>query len=89
MDQLQTVGKKQIHLEPLVIACHLPVEESDWNTPWFADSTLQVRKRFERNNELFTNTSRRGARLSLCSKKNWLATSGFGSPRAVRELFVS
>ncbi|GBN09878.1 hypothetical protein AVEN_31847-1 [Araneus ventricosus] len=46
-----TMGKKQTHIEPLTIACQSPML---WNTSWFADLTLLVRRRFAENDEVHT-----------------------------------
>ncbi|GBM46657.1 hypothetical protein AVEN_274154-1 [Araneus ventricosus] len=68
------MGNEQTHLEPLIIACQSLIEgmcaslETLWNTPWFAFSTIQVRRRFTGNEELHSNTSQRELRIPFSPK---------------------
>ncbi|GBO00284.1 hypothetical protein AVEN_246391-1 [Araneus ventricosus] len=56
------MGKAQIRLEPLIIACQSIMECGVLgNMPWFADLSLIVR--FAGNDELHPNTSQRELRI--------------------------
>ncbi|GBL80851.1 hypothetical protein AVEN_26274-1 [Araneus ventricosus] len=64
-------GKERSYREPsIMVSCQCMEGSSEilWNTPWFANLTLQVCRRFARNDEL--HLSQRDLRMPLFSSKN-------------------
>ncbi|GBO31657.1 hypothetical protein AVEN_247912-1 [Araneus ventricosus] len=87
------MGNKQTHIEPLIIAYQSSTErpaETLWNAPWFADLTLQVRRRCEGS---YTRTRHNVNRESLYLRRKtnriWFAVNGSRSTRVEPRILSS